>query len=191
MTCPYCLDNRKIMLPARSERLGVYPYDGGGMPSESLNYKQFDCPECTPMVPYTRVRAMKVVTSYSPEEYAKMQVPIERGLAARFGEYLMREGLIKFSATGSEDFGPAANKIRVSATLGVVSREDVKRVGAVEEEANASVKLDPSRYGKKPFGTKRIPWKPKPLEGMNDEVTDEFDEPRDAIGGRFAGLDFG
>lgn len=145
------------------------------------------------MVPYRRVRAMKVTTGYPAEEFARYQVPIERSLAARFGEYLMREGLIRFTSTGSLDLGAVENKITVTAHLGVVSATDVIKAGAEAEVATTARPPLPERLRLKARARKGArKWEVPAFnldEALDELVTDEFDEPKDALGARFSGLE--
>jgi len=148
------------------------------------------------MVPFRRVRAMKVVTAYPAEYYGKFQMPIERSLAARFGEYLLREGLIRFTSTGSSDLGPPSEKITVTAHLGVVTPKDAKKAGAVPEVAVAAapaISQSITERQKRKLRLKydaAVEWKPPAAPWAQDEqVTDEFDEPKDAVAGRFSGLE--
>lgn len=195
--CDVCRGEKTIRVacwPAM-EASPVEDYDTA-VSTQSVPSKEFPCPQCS-MVPFKRVRAMKVTTAYPVETFAKMQVPIERGLAARFGEYLMREGLIRFTQTGSKDFGMMENKITVTAHLGVVGRKDVERAGAAEEVAMTGAPALPERLKQQlKLGPKARRWQPnnaKPEVEITfvEEVTDEFDEPKDALGSRFAGLDLG
>lgn len=183
MPCKVCRGSKQITLPLYEQ------ID----PSVTNSTKVFACPECVPTVPYKRVRAMKVTTAYPAEEFGRLQVPIERGMAARFGEYLMREGLIKFTTKGSADFGVPAEKITITAHLGVVSATDVVRAGAEPEIARTSApSIDQARYGKNGRSSQRGKrWVPPVLINFPDDpVTDEFDEPRDAVASRFGGLEF-
>jgi len=153
-------------------------------------FKEFPCPQCC-MVPFKRVRATKVTTTYPASDFAKLQMPIERGLAARFGEYLYREGLIKFTTEGSADFGPVRDKIAVTAHLGVVAAKDVKRAGSDPEVALTPAPPLPDRLRERiKVGPNARRWKP-PVEVSfpSDTLTDEFDEPKDALGARFSGLE--
>jgi len=187
MLCSVCQGTKKITLSLYGEPEVLE--SGDGLP-EMVGVKIFPCPECVPMVPYKRVRAMKVVTVYPAEDYGRLQVPIERGLAARFGEYLMREGLIKFTTKGSADFGASADKVTITAHLGVVNATDVERADAEPEIARTSA----PQIAREKLGKRRgRRWSPPALINVsNDEpVTDEFDEPRDAVAARFGGLEFG
>lgn len=188
MTCNVCSGNKRIRVPTYNG-LDVIE-SGDALPRPGL-WEEFDCPKCVPMVPYRRVRATKVTTAYDAEYYGKFQMPIERSLAARFGEFLLREGLIKFTTTGSKDFGRMEDKIIVTAHLGVVSPDDVKRAGAVAEVATTAAPTLPERVrrrAKLPAGS--ATWSPKPAPWSPDpEITDEFDEPKDALGARFSGLE--
>lgn len=200
MTCDVCQGRKFVRLPTYAE-LKVIEGDGGrddfALPSTmEPDWKEFPCPQCVPMVPYRRVRAMKVTTAYPADVFGKMQMPIERGLAARFGEYLMREGLIRFTTAGSADLGRMKDQITVTAHLGVVSREDVKKSGAVEEVAMTAAPPIPrklTRQERERVGVRVSPqavaWEPKPGPWTDDPVTDEFDEPKDAIANRFSGLE--
>jgi hypothetical protein len=191
--CDICYDSKRVRLPTHRE-LGVVEPNNDVPDVMDAGYKEFDCPQCVPMVPYRRVRAMKVTTGYPAEVFANMQVPIERGLAARFGEYLMREGLIKFSTSGSTDNGGYDKKITVTAHLGVVSRAGTIKSGAIEEVAMTARPPLPERIRK---GARASPsavrWTPPTLKDapVDPAVMDEFDEPKDAIGSRFSGLDIG
>ena len=72
-----------------------------------------------------------------------------------------------------------------------VSAKDVERAGADPEIAlTAAPKIDSKRFGK--FGKSQARrWVPKvDVNFPDEEITDEFDEPKDALGSRFAGLDF-
>lgn len=199
MTCNICRGNKRVRMPTYAEAV-VISGDGGrddfALSEADPGWEEFDCPKCTPMVPYRRVRATKVTTAYPAEEYGKFQVPIERGMAARFGEYLLREGLIRFTTKGSTDFGVPTSKITITAHLGVVSREDVAKSGAVPEVAlspapKVADKLARQRAERlKRVSARAVPWEPKPWDDAPLEpVTDEFDEPKDAIAGRFSGLE--
>lgn len=191
MTCDVCRGEKKIRVATFPD---VEPESGDGMlesPFESQSSKEFDCPQCC-MVPYRRVRAMKVSTAYPPEVFSKAQAPIERGLAARFGEYLYREGLIKFTTAGSEDFGFREEKITVTAHLGVVTREDVKRAGAEAEIALTKAPPLPESVRRRlNAGNGARRWQPPDVEISfpDREALDEFEEPKDAIANRFSGLE--
>lgn len=193
MYCDVCRGNKKVRLPTVRELNAVEMFGDAAdaaIADPDPGWKEFDCPQCA-MVPFRRVRATKLVTAYPAEEYGRLQVPIERSLAARFGEYLMREGLIRFSTTGSKDLGPVTDKITVIAHLGVVSRADTARAGAVEEVATTTRPPLSERIRKKTRVSERaVKWEPPPEPAaLGDDITDEFDEPKDALGARFAGLE--
>jgi hypothetical protein len=195
MTCDICHGNKRIRLPTYPE-MTVDPWFDDIPSVSDRGWKEFDCPQCTPMVPYRRVRALKVATAYEAEQFAKFQTPIERMLAARFGEYLMREGLIKFTTSGSTDFGRPSGKITITAHLGVVSREDVKRAEIIEEVALTGApplpkKLTRQEQERTKVSPRAVRWTPKPppWPDADEPVTDEFDEPRGAISKRFSGLE--
>lgn len=193
MTCDICQGSKRIRVPRRSE-MSVIDYD---YRNDSVNavsdtgWKEFDCPQCVSMVPYRRVRAMKLVTTYGAEEFGRLQVPIERSLAARFGEFLLREGLVRFSQRSLTDLGDPTSKIEVTAHLGVVSREDVVKSGAVPEIAVSKAPALPKRLLDRNPNAKR--WSPRvvPDWAPDEPVTDEFEEPKSALGARFSGLDIG
>ena len=93
-----------------------------------------------PMVPYRKVRALKIVSSYGLTDFAKLQIPIERALADKFGQYLMKEGLLTFTT----DYNPNnvdKSRITVTAHLGVVTKDNVARSGADAEVAFTQVPL--------------------------------------------------
>lgn len=186
-TCDVCQGSKRIRVPSYRALS-----DDGDV---GVGFKEFDCPQCVPTVPYRRVRAVKIATSYEAETFGKFQMPIERALAARFGEYLLREGLIRFSTTGSRDMGQMDSRIGIVAHLGVVSREDVTLAGADAEVALISPPPVPRKLTDRERARLRVPgnavrWEPKPAPWAKDEpTTDEFDEPKDAIAGRFSGLE--
>jgi hypothetical protein len=195
MTCDICGGSKRVTLPTRPGDVSEdFDYVGFGMGTSGSmgapSCKTFDCPQCA-MVPYRRVRATKVTTAYPAEEYGRFQMPIERALAARFGEYLLREGLIRFTTRGARDLGLMEDKISITAHLGVVASRDVERAGAVPEVATTAAPRVPDkvrRRAKLPSGS--VQWQPKVTSWSADEpVTDEFDEPMDAIANRFSGLE--
>lgn len=193
---PYCdvCRGEKTIRVATWPQMEASPYDDGDKAFASdLAWKEFPCPQCC-MVPFRQVRAMKVTTAYPAEVFSKAQMPIERGLAARFGEYLYREGLIRFSTEGSADFGPAKDKIAVTAHLGVVTPADVKRAGVAAEVAlTAAPPLPGSIRRRIKVGADARVWKPERNEvevsWPVEPLTDEFDEPKDALANRFSGLE--
>lgn len=154
-------------------------------------WREFDCPQCTRTVPYRRVRAMKVIAAYPADEVGKYQMPIERALAARFGEYLLREGMIKFTYSGTKDFGATADRVRITAHLGVVGHADVVKSGAVPEIATSTPPL-PRRLTERERGKLRVKneravaWTPFPDSELAGA---DFDEPGDALASRFSGLE--
>ena len=194
--CDICNGSKRVRLPTTPE-MTVLESPMNEIVSLPAAWKEFDCPQCVPMVPYRRVRAMKVATSYEAEQFGKYQMPIERGLAARFGEYLMREGLIRFTTSGSKDLGPMDSKITITAHLGVVSREDQVTAGADPEVALTAAPPLPNKLQRQAFERiKRVaprakPWEPKPAAWAepDEPITDEFDEPKDALANRFSGLE--
>lgn len=199
--CDVCQGTRCVRLARYPEQLVAPDYDEDFDLPKSLDamFKEFPCPQCTPTVPYRRVRAMKVITEYEADYFGKFQMPIERSLAARFGEYLLREGLIRFTQNGSKDFGKMTDKIMVTAHLGVVSRENVERAGAVPEIGVTKAPALPRKITDKERVRLRltsdmdeaVAWDPKPAPWVEraEEPTDEFDEPKDALGARFSGLE--
>lgn len=191
MTCDICQDSRLVRLPKYAE-VNMCDQFNDGMPTTAdPGWKEFPCPQCTPQVPYKRVRAMKVAVAYDAETFGKMQVPIERGLAARFGEYLMREGLIRFTTEGSTDFGRGGRpQITITAHLGVVSRENVAKSGAVEEVAfTKRPPLPKFQRERVKVSVDAVAWTPAPWKG--EAAPDEFEdeEPKSAISNRFSGLE--
>jgi hypothetical protein len=193
MTCDICRGEKRVRLPTTRE-LSASPDDYVEFdlsPSADPGWKEFDCPQCTPMVPYRRVRATKVTTAYPADEYGRYQMPIERSLAARFGEYLLREGLIKFTTRGSKDLGLIEDKITITAHLGVVAARDVVRAKAVPEVATTAAPTLPEKVRRRAkLSSDAVQWRPKAASWSRDEpVTDEFDEPKDAIATRFSGLE--
>lgn len=195
MTCDVCQGRKTIKVPTYRETSMADEFGDGQPPAQmdDSGSKEFGCPQCC-MVPFRRVRAMKVATAYPAEVFGRMQMPIERTLAARFGEYLHREGLIRFTTSGSADLGAVADKITVTAHLGVVSRDDTRRAGAVEEVAMTAAPALPSRIRNRlKVSDRAVRWEPGlPNSWTPDEAPDEeFKEPKDALDARFAGLDIG
>jgi predicted RNA-binding Zn-ribbon protein involved in translation (DUF1610 family) len=196
VTCDICLDTKIVILPVYGKPEVLE--SGVGLPRDA-GCRTFDCPQCTPMVPYRRVRAMKVATAYEAEQFGRYQAPIERGLAARFGEYLMREGLIRFTTSGSKDTGAMESKITITAHLGVVTREDVVKAGAVAEIALTKPPAIPDKLARQKaerikrlrLSSRAVPWEPPVLPGTepDEPITDEFDEPKGALANRFSGLE--
>lgn len=191
MPCDICSGRKIVSLRVQSEVSAVDWLKDDAPPDVApSSSKQFPCPQCC-MVPFRQVRAMKVTTAYPAEVFGKMQMPIERGLAARFGEYLHREGLITFTTSGTKDLGPVTDKITVTAHLGVVTRADTRRAGAAEEVAMAPAPPLPSRLRARLNVSERATrWVPPILaDEPVEQITDEFDEPKDALGARFSGLE--
>lgn len=190
MTCDVCQDRKRVRLPTMCE---VEVTGDNDFSPDVLDpgWKEFDCPQCMPRVPYRRVRAMKVIAAYPADEVGKYQMPIERALAARFGEYLLREGMIKFTYSGTRDFGATADRVRITAHLGVVGHADVVKSGAVPEIAT-STPLLPRRLTERERGKLRVKneravaWTPFPDTQL---AGTEFDEPSDALASRFSGLE--
>jgi hypothetical protein len=192
--CDICRDQKIVRLQVFPELQVTNSADDLSPPCYlAPPWREFSCPQCVPMVPYRRVRATKVTTAYDAVEYGKFQMPIERSLAARFGEFLLREGLIKFTTKGSADFGAMDKKIVVTAHLGVVALDDVKRSGAVPEIAMTKPPNLPRALSERAKAKLRISVEREALEwnppGESEPITDEFDEPKNALGARFAGLE--
>ncbi len=191
--CDVCQGNKRVRLATIRELTPIE--SGDALPDVSdIGWKEFDCPQCC-MVPYRRVRATKVSTEYPVEQFGKFQMPIERSLAARFGEYLYREGLIKFTTDGSKDFGMMRDKITVTAHLGVITREDTLKAGAVPEVAITTpppvgpklTRQQQERLAR--ISPRAVPWRPKADDETRVEFADPFEEPKDAIANRFSGLE--
>jgi len=196
--CDVCNDNKRIRLPTmRRLECTASQLDDTPISATDPGWKEFDCPQCVPLVPYRRVRALSLVTKYPADDFGKYQMPIERSLAARFGEYLLREGLLRFVHSGSADMGTPSDKITVTARLGVVSREDTLKSGAVPEVALAVSPKIPQKLTRQErdrldrISPRAVAWKPPPLPGERSEdvITDEFDEPKTALANRFSGLE--
>lgn len=198
MACMVCRDSKLVRLPVYRPVEVLADY-GLTLPDAPLQWKEFPCPECTPYVPYRNVRATKIATQYPTTVFGKMQTPIERGLAARFGEYLYREGLIRFTTDrfkpdGTEDF--LSTKVTVTAHLGVVSPADVKKAGATPEVALTAPpplpkKLERQLRERTNTGSRAVRWEPPKPEQWPEDAAAEFDDrdPTDALAGRFSGLE--
>jgi hypothetical protein len=156
------------------------------------------------------VRALKIISAVDAVDFGRFQMPMQRKLAAQFGEYLMREGLIWFTTDNLD--GPAAfnrQTVEVSARCNVVSREGGEVSGAEGRMEAADAELTtpqkilnqmarrkqglPIRDGVrvvvieepeeifKPEGSR----KPK---GRRDRVREDR-ERAEAMGNRFSGLE--
>lgn len=191
--CDICNDDRRVRLPIYHQLSAIDMLSDNTPSYPQASYRTFDCPQCLPVVPYRRVRAMKVATAYEAEEFGKFQVPIERAMAARFGEYLLREGLLKFTTDSLDDF--TKSKVTVTAHLNVVSREDAKKAGAAEEVALISPpilskKLTRQQQERVKVSPRATRWDPSPAPWASAEpAADEFDEPKGALNARFSGLE--
>lgn len=124
--CPICRGQGRVTLPLY-EPLTVLDYEQTASVPRA-QFETFDCPKCTKVVPYKRVRATKVISMVDAVEFAKFQVPMQRQLAARFGEYLLREGLIWFTTDNLD--GNRNVMVEVSARCNVVDRLSGEMAGA-------------------------------------------------------------
>lgn len=196
-TCNICRDNKRIRLPTYSDLNACDQFDEGfNMPEAAdAGWKEFDCPQCVPMVPYRRIRATKIATAYQAAEFGKYQMPIERGLAARFGEHLLREGLIRFTTDSLNNYNN--EKVTITAHCAVVSPEDTRKAGTVEEVATVPAPPLPKKLTRQEreritgISPRAVKWEPPkaPWSEPDEDVTDEFAEPKDAIANRFSGLE--
>lgn len=136
--CDVCRGNRRIRVP-RWRELECAMTPAEEMVSLDQSYREFDCPQCVPMVPYRRVRAHKLISEYDVDYAQRFQQPIQRSLAAAFGEYLLRKGLISFTTDDSDRL--ASGKIKIVAEMGAVLTKDAEKAGAsvdaVETDAPA------------------------------------------------------
>lgn len=142
MACKVCGGERKIRLPFHDRLLpNAYEADEVAQ-SARAEYGTYDCPQCVPMVPYRRVRAKKITAAVDAVDFGKFQVPIQRQLAQKFGEFLLREGLIWFTSDNLDD-GPGSwrQTIEVTARCNVVDRTggEVSGAEARMEVAEAEV----------------------------------------------------
>lgn len=212
--CNICEDTKRVRLPVHHDM--EFVQTAADEMIADTAWKEFDCPQCVKKVPYKRVRAMKVITEIDAAEFGKFQNPIQRGLAARFGEYLMKQGLIKFGTDSVDDFSKA--KIQVSAEINVVTREDAKiagvtpAIGAVdgpelskklqrqEEERQRRAERWTERWGSiGNAGSNPTPdwarerWRYRGRPGVDVVIEEEPEEAEpeaeDAIANRFSGLE--
>jgi hypothetical protein len=136
MKCDICQDSRRVRL-IRHHELQCAPTPAEEMTSLDLMYREFDCPQCVPVVPYKRVRALKLVSEYDVDKARQFQEPIKRGLASVFGEYLLRKGLINFTTDESDRM--SSGKIKIVAEMGAVTPANAEKAGALVE----AVETDP------------------------------------------------
>lgn len=194
MTCPVCVGTKRILLPLHGEITSVLASPVTEPLSSTVSAEEFPCPKCQ-MVPFKQVRAMKVCARYAVEEYGRVQVPIERSLAARFGEYLMREGLITFTQDNIDDKDFRKTTVNVTAHLGVVDKASTLKANATAEVAfTKAPKLSPSltdrqrRAARVNVRLDAVPWK-LPDEETTAEFQQDPDEIMGAVESRFGGLD--
>ena len=196
MTCDICQDRKRVRLIRHRE---LVVSDNGGRDDFSITqiddegFRDFPCPQCVPMVPYQKVRAAKVISEYDVDYVRRLQEPIKRSLAAAFGEYLLRNGLISFSTEADRLSG----KIRVVAEMGAVDPEDAEtagaRVDAVETDApRLSPKLQ-RQLNELPSWAPSVVLQPEPLQFRRSKSTAEkvreVRESREGARDRFSGLE--
>lgn len=178
--------------------------DGTAFGEQTSKVETFPCPKCR-MVPYRKVVAKKVVSRVSIKEFGAMQVPIQRELARKFGEYLMREGLIWFTTDNTdEDFN--AQMIEVVARLNVVDRNSGEVSGAERRmlSAEAEVAAPPGLLNQIarrkqglslrevnifPVDEPEQVFKPEPKRLTPRERVRADREKAEAMGNRFSGLE--
>lgn len=129
MKCDICQDNKFISLPIRRD-LSVEDMIGDySIPVKAEDTSRtFPCPQCTKMVPFERVRAMRAVTRVDFETFGKLQNPVERSLAQQFGAYLHKEGLIRFD---NDSLNNKGTSVKIRATLNVVLPENAESAEAL------------------------------------------------------------
>jgi len=146
MACKVCGGERKIRLPFH-DRLLPNAYEADEVAQiANVDYGTYDCPQCVPMVPYRRVKAKKVTAIVDAVEFGKFQMPLQRQLAAKFGEFLLREGLIWFT-TDNVDDGPGSwrKNIEVTARCNMVDRTGGEVSGAEARMEVAEAELTAPR----------------------------------------------
>jgi predicted RNA-binding Zn-ribbon protein involved in translation (DUF1610 family) len=174
----------------RYHELQCAPTPAEEMVSLDQTYRDFDCPQCVPMVLYRKVRAVRVVSDYDVDRARKFQEPIKRGLAAVFGEYLFRKGLITFTADESERL--SSGNIKIIAEMGIVNTKDAETAGAAVE----AVETDPPPLS--PILQRQLTWtpdrlQPEPVQFRRSKSTAEkvreVRESREGAQARFSGLE--
>ncbi len=211
--CDICQGARRVRLPTHTELGPVSAYDGSTLPATiDPFWKEFDCPQCVKVVPYSRVRALRVVTKTDYEQFGKYQNPIERGLAQQFGTYLMKEGLIKFGASNLGNLDDIfATQIQVSAEINIVTPANAKLAGAEVLVTDVDPPLLPKRLTREQserlrgspvtsgYGEPRdaTPWAPREFKPQavaqpktKREAVKEAAALRAGIADRFSGIDF-
>ncbi len=197
MKCDICQDAKRVRL-MRHHELECAPTPAEEMTMLDHVYREFDCPQCVPMVPYQKVRALKVVSDYDVEQARKFQEPIKRSLAAAFGEYLLRKGLISF--TTDETDRMSNGEIKIIAEMGAVTVENAERAGAPVEKVETdapplSRKLTrqlAERAAIEPWAP-GVPMLPEPAQFRRSKSTKEkareIRESREGARARFSGLE--
>jgi hypothetical protein len=197
LRCDICGGSKQVTLPIRFASITMDQSDPTALEENS---RQFDCPQCVKTVPYRRVRALRCVTKVAYEQFGKYQNPVERGLAEKFGAYLMKEGLIKFGASNLDDF--TQTMVQVSAEIAVVTQANAKIAGAQVLEAEADAPEIPANvlYRRKraeveitPGYDLPEPWEPRVFgtPKTKKEKIEEIRNVRAGITSRFSGLDLG
>ncbi len=210
-TCDICEGTKRIRLPRRIDLDMVDQFLDDPTAGKVMEtpYREFDCPQCTKLVPFRRVRAVRVVAKTDFANFGKYQNPIERGLAQQFGAYLHREGLIKFSASNLADDKGLTDNIDVAAEINVVVPADARdaevlvvatdppplprKLSRQEEERQRRIRGVEITTG---YSAEPVPWspqvfKPEPAPKSRRERLEEARSVRSGITDRFAGLDLG
>jgi hypothetical protein len=203
--CDICQGTGHVRL-IRHRELQCAPTPAEEMIALDQMYRTFPCPQCVPMVPYRKVCANRVISEYDVDEARKFQEPIKRSLAAAFGVYLLRKGLISFTTDESERLSNGT--IKIIAEMGAVAIENAEKAGAsvdvVETDApplpaklqrqlaeRASWAPDASRPPPKPWEPGRL--QPEPVTFRRSRSTAEkvrdVRESRESARDRFSGLE--
>lgn len=204
--CPICCGSKRVRLPMTRE-LSLDEMIGGDSIPDTMPeaWREYDCPECVKLVPFKRVRAVKIIAKVMYDQFGKFQNPIERTLAQQFGAYLQKEGLIKFGADNLDRPDIAGDMIEVSATINIVAPANA--VGAPVLEASTEPPPLPKRLTREQqerlkrgvapgYNADPVAWQPQVFKPPTPPKTkrEALQEIRDARAGlddRFSGIDFG
>jgi hypothetical protein len=139
--CDICQDSKRVRLVRH--QLQCAPTPAEEMVDVGHAYREFDCPQCVPTVPYQKVRALKLITEYDVEQARRFQEPIKRSLAAAFGQYLLRNGLINFTSDDSDR--SMSGRTKIVAEMGAVTLANAEKAAALVE----AVETDPPQLSAK------------------------------------------
>lgn len=204
MTCEVCQGRGSVNLPLHREMAVVDKFDDFSTPlSEGEDYRNYPCPECgksEKTVPYRRVRCVRVMHEADIAQLG-FAIPIQRSLAARFGEYLMKKGYVTFTTDRTTD-DKLLERVRFIAEMGAVLPEDAVIAGAPLDESEAEMKISAKLRDQMAGLGVRYRWRPEVDINLDQEKTETFRPvrakvtarsqrlARESQADRFSGIDF-